>query len=845
MREKFSTTPKRNGALEREHTEKNKCSFIFMSTFNGESDLPGQSKDLYVFTEQNEFYYAPREIPTHDQQTASSWQKYLPVPLNPQQIEKLRSELLPQLRRKSKFDHLERQFTNLNANELKTLKKITGHTRKSTRGPIELERIWHRVSWLPGYLVHEFSGTGRKRRPYEKVTAYRLAWQKLKDTYVKGEKLAFPIFKIANFTLIKEEHCKLLLSERITLGIPAHVFHITSNPLGERSQSKLAHHIQRSHSDLIEDLQAFKSYTHSKSFQTNRATWLSEQQVRAPKQEAKKAFMTSPRAFRYFGNSLNYLDSIEKVIAHSPEFARATVVKDVTCGSCALTFYLAQKYPHKKYIASDINGELINLLNYIKETSWENIEKSYREHHDRCHNSPADQRTAVFNQMIAEYNEHPLPKDYSLLLFIQNNAFTNVAFKGTQIRAYLLQEGVTKVDTTLKLLHRSKELIDKGNIEFKQMDMHEALSQAKPGEICFMTPPHEHDHKKLYQQKISIDELSASIKQLQERQIPFLLTYGDNSEQQATNLLNIIHGLNRYSYIVTGGRKKLAKVLSVYFSQNLVAPSELEELHRGLRMDAERLITKATKGLRQLKETKNAGENNDFSETEEQYIQTIELAKQILNTPTEVPQTSSSEMAQTDETYVEEVVRPMNLEVKTQQIHSDEDSESELEGEETDLEEDSPQAPESSEVQTADSFVDIWQFLPSQEPEPLRQPHVRPFFLSSTSNKPKEDSRVLPSISELFPFLHNSRRASEADKLEPSENESHKRKKTASRQVGKNNLSPDYKRARASQYFDFFSNDSATTSATSEEPIVTNDAGADDAEADHEVTSFSPPSSRS
>ncbi|WP_019216454.1 DNA adenine methylase [Legionella tunisiensis] len=270
--------------------------------------------------------------------------------------------------------------------------------------------------------------------------------------------------------------------------------------------------------------------------------------------------MTSPRAFRYFGNSLNYLESIEKIIEHSSEFARATVVKDVTCGSCALTFYLAEKYPAKKYIASDINGALINLLNYIKENPWETIEKSYREHHSRCRNSPANQRNTVFNQMVAEYNAQS-PKDYSLLLFIQNNSFSNVEFTGNQIRrTYLLETKGTTLKTTLKLLHRSKELIDKGNIEFQHMDMHEALRQANPGDICFMTPPHEHDDAKLYVQKIPVNMLSASIRQLQERKIPFLLTYGDNIEQQSTNLMSLIDGLNKYSYIASGGRKKQPKL---------------------------------------------------------------------------------------------------------------------------------------------------------------------------------------------------------------------------------------------------------------------------------------------
>ncbi|WP_019216455.1 hypothetical protein [Legionella tunisiensis] len=104
-----------------------------------------------------------------------------------------------------------------------------------------------------------------------------MAWERLKGTYVKG-RIAFPIFKIANLTLIKEEHCKLLLAESIALGIPAHVFHITANPLSERSQAKLAYHIE-SHHDLIESPQAFDAYTHSESFRENFAVWHRERQV--------------------------------------------------------------------------------------------------------------------------------------------------------------------------------------------------------------------------------------------------------------------------------------------------------------------------------------------------------------------------------------------------------------------------------------------------------------------------------------------------------------------------------------------------------------------------------------
>ncbi|KTD04896.1 DNA adenine methylase [Legionella feeleii] len=843
MREKFSPSPKSKTALRKEKIISKSCLFILMNTFKGETDLqnlPGESKDLYIFTEHNELYYAPRETPTHDQRTSSSWQKYIQVPLTPQKSNELRSELLPILRKRSKSDSLDRQFTTLSPNDLTALKKITGHARKSTRGPIELERVWHRVSWLPGYLVHEFSGTGDKLRPYQKTLAYRLAWERLKGTYVKG-KVAFPVFKIANFTLIKEEHCKLLMAESLALGIPPHVFQITAHPLSERSQAKLAHHV-KSQPSLIDNPQAFEAYTHSESFRGNFAVWRRERQGNVQRKEPKKTFMTSPRAFRYFGNSLNYLESIEKIIERSPEFAQASVVKDVTCGSCALTFYLAQKYPEKKYIASDINGELINLLNYIKENRWEDIEKSYREHHSRCHNSPASQRNTIFNQMIVEYNEQPLPKDYSLLLFIQNNSFVNVEFAGTQIRrAYLLQERSTKLETTLKLLHHSKKLIDKGNIEFQQMDMHETLHQTNPGDICFLTPPHEHDDAKFYLQKISVNDLSTSIRQLQARQIPFLLTYGDNIEQKSTNLTSIIDGLNKYSYLASAGRKKAPKIMTVYFSQNLVSPSVLEELNRNLRLNAERLITKARKGLRALEETRASGGSSHLSETEQLYTQTLELAQQIINTFAEIPQTSSSKtMQQTIERQEGDersIVTPQPSPVET-------DSESELEGEETDLEEDAlvpltavdeePTTSENTAAQPPD-VVDIWQFSPPQRTASLEQSSETPSDL--TTNNTRAESRILPSIAELFPFLCNSRRVPEEDKLNVGVEELSKRKTMTSRQTTKGSLLPDYKRARTGQYFDFFSKDSVATGTIDHETTL-----ADETKADYESSSFPSPS---
>ncbi|WP_156812434.1 hypothetical protein [Legionella tunisiensis] len=278
----------------------------------------------------------------------------------------------------------------------------------------------------------------------------------------------------------------------------------------------------------------------------------------------------------------------------------------------------------------------------------------------------------------------------------------------------------------------------------------------------------------------------------------------------------------------------------------MVSPSVLEELNRNLRLNAERLITKARKGLRVFEETRQSGGSSHFSETEQLYTQTIEFAQQIISTLAEIPQTSSSKIVQqtiesyyTQEEDTSSLANPQFSPVET-------DSESELEGEETDLEEDAlvphttvdsetPSTSEDTAVQPLD-IVDIWQCLPPQRTASLEQSSERLSDLS-TNNNTRGETSLLPSIAELFPSLHHSRRAPEADKLDTEEDELRKRKTMANWQVTKGGLPPDYKRARTGQYFDFFSKDSATTSTIDHEATVTNET-----EVDYESSSLPSPS---
>ncbi|WED42328.1 DNA adenine methylase [Legionella cardiaca] len=638
MREKFSMTPSSstNSTPASQKRTNNSCLLLFVDSFTGSAalqDLPGDSRDAYIFTTQNELFYAFRTMPTSDSRTSDCWQRYLPIPLNNEQVKRFNEELLnANIKTRMIADSASRQYVVLKPAELRSIKDITKHARRDSRSPVEVVKVWHRIPWLPGYLV---SGIAGKGRIFQTISDLRLKRERTLGIYKKGT-VSFPVTKAGNFTLIRERDAISLMQVSLAINMSHNVFQITSEVLTERRQAKLAHFLIKkaaSRNNVAKEIISssdFKRYLQSESYRENLDSWLMKQSnktVSSRNTRKNSIIYNSPRPFRYFGNSLNYADDLIKVLTNSDEFAKATVIRDVTCGSCALTFYLAARYPDKKYIASDINGELINLLNHIKSTPWEILENSYRAHYQRCFAVPGTS-SAVYKQMVQEYNDQKT-KDYSLLLFIQNYAFTNVNFKGNTIKAILLEKKARSIDSSVKSLRQCKELISKGNIDFVQMDMLQAMQQAQPNEMCFVTPPHEHDDSKLYIDTVSVKKLVAGLKMLNARKVPFALTYGDNCAEASSDLTKLIPELFKYTYIIQGGRNRTSKAMIIYFSENVVSKEKIAVLNEEIRFETEKLLRRMEKELRNLDET-TRDNIVGIATTRDFYARTIEIARQVL-----------------------------------------------------------------------------------------------------------------------------------------------------------------------------------------------------------------------
>ncbi|MDI9819132.1 MULTISPECIES: DNA adenine methylase [unclassified Legionella] len=432
-------------------------------------------------------------------------------------------------------------------------------------------RLWHKVDWIPGYLIY--------KHPKKNTSAQKFILgviSQLNKAHSTNEKLDFPIIETMRFTLFKEEHAVELL--RLSPNMKE--FDKATGTFPEKTQAKLACDLNSK--KIIGNNRIDKTLTeirNSSLYQEEYKKLLTKYSMESLslKKKAPATFSTRSglQPFRYFGNTMNYMENVEKILADSTSFAQADTVRDVTCGSCVLTFYLASKYPNKKYIASDINGELINALNYLKQTDMAEIERGYTNYHKTVFDSPPQEQEKKYQELLQKFNEKS-PKDYCLLIFLQNNAYTNVIFKsdGNISANFKRNPGrQTKPSYRIENIKKCKDIMAKTEIEFKQLDMHIAVAEARKGEFYFMTPPHEFDREGLYIEYLNKNELVNSLRLMNKNDIPYLITYGDNTTQAASDLRKDVATV-RFSYVVLGGIEKKPKKLSIYISPNVITDSE-------------------------------------------------------------------------------------------------------------------------------------------------------------------------------------------------------------------------------------------------------------------------------
>ena len=376
--------------------------------------------------------------------------------------------------------------------------------------------------------------------------------------------------------------CPVLETDRFTLVKKADIQHLSSNiknfclietPLDDKTQAKLIYElnaksdIRSTNTNALKAmLDALKSQISNNPVCTNLLKKYSSENLN-PKRKINHREKQLLKPFQYFGNTGNYIQKIETILNLSDDFKKATVIKDVTCGSCVLTFYLAQKYPNKKFIASDINPEIISMLKYIQNTEIDLIRKNYSAHHERLVQST--NKEAEYKKMVGEYNADS-SKQYSLLIFLQNHAYSNVHFnKNNTITSELRKEKKGKLANVLKNFVQCQSMLKQGNISFEVLDMDEAIKECHAGDFYFLTPPHEKDAPRLYISNINPYRIKRSMENMNEKNIPWLLTYSDNDTDEAAEFQQVKSDL--FAYLAMGGLLgNKPKKFSIYTSKKVL-----------------------------------------------------------------------------------------------------------------------------------------------------------------------------------------------------------------------------------------------------------------------------------
>lgn len=236
------------------------------------------------------------------------------------------------------------------------------------------------------------------------------------------------------------------------------------------------------------------------------------------------------------------------------------------CGGCSVLYQvLNSNKKFKRYICSDINKELIELWNLIKNNPdkvishyrvlWEELNKSEDKAYQR----------EFFYKIRKRFNGEKSPLDFNFLLRTTTNGMVRYNKKGEFNNSYHITRSGINPDNLEKIIFNWSKLLNKYNVIF----INQSYLDLKPtkNDFIYLDPPYANT-KGMYFGGINLDLLWDF---LRNQKCDFLFSF-DGKTSSADNTFNVpIDIYNKHQYIYSGKS-----------SLRLIINSKKEEVYESL-----------------------------------------------------------------------------------------------------------------------------------------------------------------------------------------------------------------------------------------------------------------------
>lgn len=206
----------------------------------------------------------------------------------------------------------------------------------------------------------------------------------------------------------------------------------------------------------------------------------------------------------------------------------------------------------KRYVCSDINGDLIALWNMIKD-SPENVYKSYESLWKELNKDEnIDRKRKFFEEQRTIYNQNHSPEVFFFIMRTTTNGMPRYNTKGEFNNGFHITRNGIEPERLKPILMEWSNKLKRHNVEFRHCSYVDIINEAKPGDFIYMDPPYFNTKGMYMKNTMDFDELFDILGRLCDKGIKYSLSF-DGKSGQVDNTCDVPQGCYvNHMYIKSG-----------------------------------------------------------------------------------------------------------------------------------------------------------------------------------------------------------------------------------------------------------------------------------------------------
>lgn len=222
------------------------------------------------------------------------------------------------------------------------------------------------------------------------------------------------------------------------------------------------------------------------------------------------------------------------------------------CGGCSLLMGLINSdIPVKRYVCSDINGDLISLWNKIKE-SPDKVYDSYVSLWSELNKDDnIDRKRSFFEEQRKIYNETHDPFVFFFIMRTTTNGMPRYNRKGEFNNGFHITRDGIKPEILKPVLYEWSNKLNRRNVDFIHRSYEGIIDSVKESDFVYMDPPY-FNTKGMYFGGIDFESFFGFLETLSEMNIKFALSF-DGKSGEVDNTYSLPESCyKRHLYIKSG-----------------------------------------------------------------------------------------------------------------------------------------------------------------------------------------------------------------------------------------------------------------------------------------------------